>query len=200
MHDFITADGIQAILDEHREAGHPHAVLVGVGFGHSQGLLISLLIHFQHRGLAGLIIVQVCLRATGLIGLNDGRCLLKGAGILVPSLAVHGEGDEPAVAEQAVIGPIGEVGADGNGPAAHGNGVHQSHDHHKDGQGGNPVGDDAVNLIGHSQSHAAFLDAGCNDLADLFIPLVGDDGLRVIVQSRFTVLNGPFHLTLGIGG
>ena len=35
--------------------------------------------------------------------------------------------------KEHVVGPVGAHGADGDGPAAHGNGIHQVHDHGKEG-------------------------------------------------------------------
>ena len=200
LNNGVAVNGGQAVLDEHRDARHPYAVLGGVGLGHREGLLIGLVVHLQHIGHAGLVVIQVGLVLPGLVGLDDGAGLLEGAGGLIPGVGVGGEGDEPAVAEQAVIGPVGKVGADGDGPAAHGQGIYQGHNHHEDGQGGDSVGDHPVDLVRQGQPRALLPHAGGDGPGDVLIPLVGDDGLRIIVQGLLTVQDGLLHLPLHVGG
>ena len=85
----------------------------------------------------------------------------------------------PAVAEHAVIGPVGRGRADGD----HGDPVDEEHDHGEDRQAQPAVGDDAVDLIGRGLRGLGFLAvAGADDLRDVDIALVGDDGLGVVVE------------------
>ena len=85
----------------------------------------------------------------------------------------------PAVAEQAVVGPVGRGRADGD----HGDPVDQEHDHGEDRQAQPAVGDDAVDLIGRGLRGLGFLAvAGADDFRDVNVALVGDDGLGVVVE------------------
>ena len=85
----------------------------------------------------------------------------------------------PAVAEHAVVGPVGRGRADGD----HGDPVDKEHDHGEDRQAQPAVGDDAVDLIGRRLRGLGFLAvAGADDLRDIDIALVCDDGLGVIVE------------------
>ncbi len=97
--------------------------------------------------------------------------------------------DKPAVPKQAVVGPIGSGGADGDAPAAHGQSVHQEHHRHKDGQGQDTVGDDLVDLVRDGQTALGrFLLHGLGDhRVDVRIPLIGYNRLRIVVQFLFTV-------------
>ena len=92
----------------------------------------------------------------------------------------------PAVAEEAVIGPVGGGCAD----AYHGHPVHQIHDQSEDGQAQPAVGHDPVDLIGCGQLPLTlFLVAALDDLGDVQIALVGDDALSVVVQLLLGSLN-----------
>ena len=85
----------------------------------------------------------------------------------------------PAVAEHAVIGPVGRGRADGD----HGDPVDQEHDHGEDRQAQPAVGDDAVDFIGRGLRGLGFLAvAGADDFRDVNVALVGDDGLSVVVE------------------
>ncbi len=85
----------------------------------------------------------------------------------------------PAVAEQAVVCPVGG----GSAHADHGDVVNQEHDDREDGQTQPAVGDDLIDLVGGGQlAGGVLLVAGLDDLADVDIPLVGDDALGVVVQ------------------
>ena len=121
---------------------------------------------------------------------------------LFPGLRVCGEGDKPAVSKQTVVGPVGGVSTNGDCPTAHGDSVNQSHDHHKNGQGQNPVGDDLVNAVGGSQAGTGLFYYAANDGGDVLIALIGDDGFTVIVQfffagsDSFLNLSGQLHASL----
>ena len=70
-------------------------------------------------------VIEVGLRLPRLIGGDDCLRLLKGPVSLLPAVRVGGEGDEPALPEQAVVGPVGEPRPHGHGPWPHGDGVDQ---------------------------------------------------------------------------
>ena len=98
----------------------------------------------------------------------------------------------PAVAEQAVVRPVGSGGANGD----HGDVVHQEHDQSEDGQTQPAVGDDPVDLVaGGELTGVLFLVAGLDDLGDVHIALVGDDGLGIVVQ----LLLGGLDVLLDVG-
>ena len=108
------------------------------------------------------------------------------------ALGVEQEGVEEIgdpLAEEHVVGPVGAHGADGDGVAAHGDGVHREHDDREDGQGQHPVGDDAVDLVGDGEAAVGglLLHGLPHHRADVGVALVGDDALRVVVQLFFTV-------------
>ena len=85
----------------------------------------------------------------------------------------------PAVAEHAVVGPVCRGRADGD----HGDPVDEEHDHGEDRQAQPAVGDDAVDLVGRRLRGLGFLAvAGADDLRDVDIALVGDDGFGVVVE------------------
>ena len=134
--------------------------------------------------------------------LNHSIGLLVSTRGLFPGLRVCGEGDKPAVSKQAVVGPVSGFGTNRNRPASHGDGVNQSHDHHKDGQGQDTVGDDLVNTVGGSQASAGLFHYAANDGGDVLIALIGDDGFTVIVQfffagsDSFLNLSGQLHASL----
>ena len=96
-----------------------------------------------------------------------------------------------------IVGPVGRNGADGG----HGDVVHQPHHHSEDGQCSPAVGHHTVNLIGGGQGSLglALLHAGGNQLVDVSIALVGDDGLSIIVHFLLAVSDDLFDLALHIG-
>ena len=105
----------------------------------------------------------------------------------------------PTVAEHAVVCPVGRERPDrGNGDV-----VNEEHNCRKNRQSRPPVGDHAVNLIGNGKlARALFLVAGLHQGGDIHIPLIGDDGLRVVVQfffRRFDVRLDVLH-RCGING
>ena len=98
----------------------------------------------------------------------------------------------PAVAEQAVVGPVGGRRANGD----HGDVIHQEHHDGEDGQAQPAVGDDTVDLVGSGQLTGVFLlVTGLDDLGDVDVALVGDDGLGVVVQ----LLLGSLDVLLDVG-
>ena len=103
----------------------------------------------------------------------------------------------PAVAEQAVVRPVGSGGANGD----HGDVVHQEHDHGENGQTQPAVGHDAVDLIGSGQlTGVLFLVAGLDDLGDVHVALVGDDGLGIVVQLLLGGLDVSLDVLHGLSG
>ena len=98
----------------------------------------------------------------------------------------------PAIADHAVVGPVGRGGADGD----HSDPVDQEHHHREDGQAQPAVRDDLVDLIGGRELTGLFLlVAGLDDLRDVDVALVGDDALGVIVQ----LLLGGLDVLLDVG-
>ena len=103
--------------------------------------------------------------------------------------AVHQPGNP--FAEQNVIGPVGSLGADGEGEAAHGNGIDAKHHAGENGQGQNPVGHDPVDLIGDGETPGSglLLYRLGHNAADVGIALIGDDTLGIVVQLLLAVQN-----------
>ena len=103
-------------------------------------------------------------------------------GVFVVGVVISARADAqqvPAVAEHAVVGPVGRGRADGD----HGDPVDQEHDHGEDRQAQPAVGDDAVDLIGRGLRGLGFLAvAGADDFRDVDVALVGDDGLGIVVE------------------
>ena len=92
----------------------------------------------------------------------------------------------PAVAEQAVVCPVGCGRANGN----HGDVVNQEHDDREDRKTQPAVGDDLIDLIrGGQAAHILFLVAVLDELCDVDVALVGDDGLGVVVELFFGCLD-----------
>ena len=111
-------------------------------------------------------------------------------------VAAHAEQVE-AIAERAVIDPVRTHGADrGNGEV-----VYQEHDQAEYGQCEETVGHNAVDLIGRRVLTLAVLFvAGLDDLADMYITLVRDDGLCVVVHLALGVLNVFFNVLADLFG
>ena len=99
----------------------------------------------------------------------------------------------PAVAEHAVVGPLGRGRAHGD----HGDVVHQEHDDDEDGQTQPAVGDHLVDLVGGGElTGVGLLVAALDDRGDVDVTVVGDDGLGVIIQlglCRHNVLFDVFQ-------
>ena len=93
----------------------------------------------------------------------------------------------PAVTEHAVVCPVGEDAARGG----YGNVVDQPHDQCEDRQSEDSVGNDVVDLIRGGQTGLFLLYAVLDQLADVLIARIGDDGLRVVVEL---LLNGGDEL------
>ena len=98
--------------------------------------------------------------------------------------------------EEHVVCPIGANGADGEGEAAHGDGIHTEHDQGKDGQSQHPIRHHPVDLVGQRQGVLGSLllhglaDHGLN----VGVPLVGNDGLRVVVHLPLAVPDVHFQV------
>ena len=101
--------------------------------------------------------------------------------------AVEESGDD--LTEKNVVGPVGAHGADGERETAHGDGVDHPHDHHKDGQSQDAVGDDTVDAVGggHVAGAGALVHRFVHHLADVGVALVGDDAFSVVIHLVFAV-------------
>ena len=93
----------------------------------------------------------------------------------------------PAVTEHTVVRPVGEDAARGG----YGNVVDQPHDQCEDRQSEDSVGNDVVDLIRGGQAGLFLLYAVLDQLSDVLIACIGDDGLRVVVEL---LLNGGDEL------
>ena len=114
---------------------------------HANGFVVGFAVNFDHFAFARLIVV-ILIRAAN-AGFNNAQGTFK----LVVDLVKVGlctvdanngcRIKEPAVAEHAIVCPVGCYAANG------GNGqvVHQEHDHGENGQRQNAVRDHAVNLV-----------------------------------------------------
>ena len=97
----------------------------------------------------------------------------------------------PAIAEQPVIGPVGRGGAH----AHHGHPVNDKHHRGKDGQSQPTVGHYAVDAVGGGKAAVVlFLVARLDDLADVNISFIGDDGLGIVVQLGLHRLDIIFNV------
>ena len=101
--------------------------------------------------------------------------------------AVKEAGDN--LTEQHVVSPVGAHSTDGEGVAAHGDGVDAEHDHREDGQGQDAVGDDLVDLVGDGEAAlgSLFLHRLAHHGIDVGVTLVSDDALSVVIQLLLTV-------------
>ena len=156
LHPGSGADGFKPAA--HHD-GHAHVVEAVVG---RIGLL-------QLAGFEG---------SHALVGLEDALELLDGG------LVLFGAGVEPAIAEQAVVGPVGHDGAHGG----HRDVVHEEHDDDEDRDAQDAVGDHAVDLLGGGHGLRGLPHAGVTNLRDIVVTLVGDDGLGVVVLRIFQTL------------
>ncbi len=98
----------------------------------------------------------------------------------------------PAVAEQAVVCPVGS----GSAHTDHRDVVNQEHDDRKNGKTQPAVRHNFIDLIGGGQlTGRVLLVAALDDLADVDVTLVGDDALGVVVQ----LLLGGGDVGLNVG-
>jgi len=103
----------------------------------------------------------------------------------------------PAVAEHAVVRPVGRGSADGD----HGDVVNKEHHDREDGQSQPSVGDDLIDLIGGGELfRALFLVAALDELGDVDVALVGDDALGVVVELGLRRLDVLFDVVHRLGG
>ena len=93
----------------------------------------------------------------------------------------------PAVTEHTVVCPVGEDTACGG----YGNVVNQPHDQCEDRQSEDAVGNDVVDLVRGGQTGLFLLYAVLDQLTDVLITCVGDDGLRIVIEL---LLNGGNEL------
>lgn len=77
------------------------------------------------------------------------------------------------------LAPVGRVGAD----SADGDVVDERDDHDEDGQRENTVGEYAVDLLGNGRTCDGALVNALDEALDVAITLVGDDGIRRVVEE-----------------
>ena len=99
-----------------------------------------------------------------------------GTGLFILARA-HAE-QMPAITKNTVIGPVGQHRTDRRDR----NIVHNKHDQRENRQRQNTVGHDAVDLVRNRHAAALLFDARLDDLRDVLIARVGDDGFRVVIQ------------------
>ena len=167
-------------------------VVIGRHVVHGEGLLV---LNADHGGgLVGGERLQVgdCLIGVEVVGgrVNVGLEGLNGfqsGRIFVAGVAIGGRADAeqmPAVAEHAVVHPVGRRRADRD----HGDVIDQEHHDREDWQTQPTVRDDAVDLIGGGELPGiVLLVAGLDDRGDIHITLVRNDRLGVVVQLLFGV-------------
>ena len=103
----------------------------------------------------------------------------------------------PAVAEQTVVRPVRRRCAD----ADHGDPVNDEHDSREDGQAQPAVGDDLIDLVGSGELAGALLFvAALDDLCDVHVALVGDDGFRIVVELGLSGLDVCFDVLHDVSG
>ena len=103
----------------------------------------------------------------------------------------------PAVAEDAVVGPVCSPGTDGGD----GDVVNEEHDRDEDGKAEPAVGDDLVDLIGGGEFPSVLFDIAVgDDFSDLHVTFVGDDGFGIVVFGRFHTCNDVFDRLLDVIG
>ena len=112
--------------------------------------------------------------------IREGGFGVIGNGFFV-SAAADAEKTEP-VAEKAVVGPIGDPGADGG----NGNIINDEHHRGEDRQRQHAVGNDLIDLIGSRELPGVFLlVAALQQRGDVEIAFVGDDAFGVVVHFFF---------------
>ena len=152
----------------------------GVRLGNLQRRGIGRLVHGDGRALTAVRVEEVGGALPGLVGLDDGGGLLVGPDSLLVALAA---GEEPALPEEPVVGPVRGGGAEGHRPAAHGHGVDQEHHRSKDRQRQNPVGDNPVDPVRDTQPPGLLPPAAAvHDGGDPAVALRGDNGLGAVVH------------------
>ena len=142
--------------------------------------LFSVQLLGQSRGVdAGLVgSLEPCVAAGDLVVILGGCFLIVGSA----------DGEQmPAVTEHTVVCPVGEDAACGG----YGNVVDQPHDQCEDRQSEDSVGNDVVDLIRGGQTGLFLLYAVLDQLSDVLIACIGDDGLRIVVEL---LLNGGDEL------
>ena len=213
-------DGVQAVFHKDRDAGDPHAVVARIRSGLHGGVIdLGDVIARSGEGVAVAAVgfvkcaevlvvdgVQNVLRAdnafvSGLGDLcDDLRCPDVLFGVLVDGIVIGARADTeqmPAVAEQAVVRPVGRPGAD----RRNGDIVNKAHDQGKDRQSQPAVRDHAVDLIGGGElAGVLLLVAALHQGGDIDIALVRDDALGIVVQLLLGSLDVLLNVRLHIGG
>ena len=107
---------------------------------------------------------------------------LDSCGVFVVCVVIVGRADAqqvPAVAEHAVVCPVGCRCADGD----HCDPVDKEHDYREDRQAQPTVGDDLIYLVGSGELAGVFLLVAClDDGCYVEVALVGDDALGIVVK------------------
>ena len=149
------------------------------------------------RGLEGLELFECRIGVEVLIfhvKADESVSRFRRGGVLVARVAVGGGADAeqvPAVAEHAVVRPVGRGSADGD----HGDVVNKEHHDREDGQSQPSVGDDLIDLIGSRELLGALLFvATLDELSDIHIALVGDDALGIVVELCLRRLDVLFNV------
>ena len=167
-------DGLRLLVFGQGVLVFGYGVLIGVVF-RSFGLLggqgVEHFLRFVGGQLGFLILAQDVLN----IGHDLGMSILVFLGGLVERGVA---GVEPAIAGDAVVGPVGHHAA-ANGDRQP---VHEEHDDDEDGQAQPAVGDHAVDLLRGGQARARALDGLVHNMADGVIALGGDDGLGIVIE------------------
>ena len=129
----------------------------------------------------------------------DLRCPDVLFGVLVDGIVIGARADTeqmPAVAEQAVVRPVGRPGAD----RRNGDIVNKAHDQGKDRQSQPAVRDHAVDLIGGGElAGVLLLVAALHQGGNIDIALVRDDALGIVVQLLLGSLDVLLNVRLHIG-
>ena len=179
-------------------------VVVGGHFVDGEGLFIF---HVNGGGVAsGLEALELCKRRVGVklfvarVDARESVDSLGGGGVVVGHFGVLGGTNAqqvPAIAEHAVVCPVGRGRAHGD----HGDVVNKEHHDREDGQAQPAVGDDLIDLIGGGELFAAlFLVAALDELGDVDVALVGDDALGVVVELGLRRLDVLFDVVHRLGG
>ena len=167
-------DGLRLLVFGHGVIVFGHGVRIGTIFrrlGLLGGQGVEHFLRFVGRQLGLLVLAQDVLD----ISHNLGVSIL----VLLGGLVERGvAGVEPAVAGDAVVGPVSHhAAADGDRQP-----VHEEHDDDEDGEAQPTVGDHAVDLLRGGQARARALDGLVHNVADGVVTLGGDDGLGVVIE------------------
>ena len=232
----------KAVSDEHGDAGHPHAVVGGIGsvkavllevinsinIGHGDsgffiravgdGVIVSghvvdregFFILNADDSFLGLGLERFCLSEESVavevvcfnVGLSAEERIYSGEsrGVLVVDVIVLAGADAeqvPAVAEHAVICPVGSGSADSD----HCDPVNEEHNNRKYRQAEPTVSDNLIDLIGSGEAALVFLlVAALDNACYVDVALVGDDALCVVIQLLLGGLDVLLDVSHNVGG